>query len=526
VYIAGAWDDEAGNRQNQFAGLEAAPLIPLGETGIVFTLRSEMELPPYGTPVLYKGVQVGRIGPAVLDDGGLTVSAPVAILAPHDQLITSATRFWDISGIDFSLGVGGAQLDFDSLASLIAGGVTFDTLGSGGTAVSEDAVFTLYPDEDAARDEFLVTSDGGTVDVVAIFDENLPGLQTGAAVMLGGLRLGQVTAISGVIDPDQFGDNQARLRAVLRLNPGRLNLDTSDGANGLISFLETRIGEGLRARLTTASILTGGLRVELVDVVAPPPAQLGETESGLPQIPTTPAELSDVAGSAQSVLARVESLPVEEILDEAIGLITDLRAVIGSDGVQAAPASLLATLNAVEKLTTSDEVAALPAQFAEVSQSLTDAAGRLNAMLGTFEEEAVATEIAALIDALEETAQTLPSLSAEARSTLQDVRALPLDDAVVKLTAALADVEALFEDPNFAALPAELRGAVQSFNTLLRDEALRALPADLAEVSDTAQASLQRIAELLDSVERSGVVEGVGETVAALNTAAADLPQL
>ncbi|MEO0865630.1 MAG: MlaD family protein, partial [Pseudomonadota bacterium] len=227
VYIAGAWDDEAGERNSQFAGLEAAPLIPLGETGIVFTLRSETELPPYGTPVLYKGVQVGRIGPAVLDDGGLTVSAPVAILAPHDQLITSATRFWDISGIDFSLGVGGAQLDFDSLASLIAGGVTFDTLGSGGTAVSEDAVFTLYPDEDAARDEFLVTSDGGTVDVVAIFDENLPGLQTGAAVMLGGLRLGQVTAISGVIDPDQFGDNQARLRAVLRLNPGRLNLDTS-----------------------------------------------------------------------------------------------------------------------------------------------------------------------------------------------------------------------------------------------------------------------------------------------------------
>ena len=492
----------------------------------MFTLRSEAELPANGTPVFYKGVKVGQIGPAALDDDGLTVSAPVAVFSPHDQLITSATRFWDISGFDFSLGVEGAQLDFDSLASLIAGGVTFDTLGSGGSAVSEDAVFTLHPNEDEARDEFLVTSDGGTVDVVAIFEENLPGLQSGAAVMLGGLRLGQVTAISGVIDPERFGDNQARLRTVLRLNPGRLNLDTSDGANGLISFLETRAAEGLRARLTTASILTGGLRVELVEIVGGPAEQLGETTSGLPQIPTTRAELSDVAGSAQSVLARIENLPIEDILEQAIGLMADLRGVIGSEGVQAAPASLLATLKAVEDFATSDEIAAIPAQVAEVSTGLTDAASRLNTILGTIEEEAVVADIAALIEIIEETALTLPPLSAEARAALQDMRALPLDDVVVQMTAALADIEALFADADFAALPADLRTAMQSFNTLLQDDALRGLPADLVEVSVTAQASLRRIATLLDSVESSGIVDGVAETVAALNRAAADFPHL
>lgn len=542
VYISGNWDDQIGNSRRVFEGLPAAPIIPLGETGSIFSLQSEMELPPAGTPILYKGVAVGTLGPSELDPGGATASAQAVIFAPHDQLVTSATRFWDVSGVDFSLGVGGAQLDFDSLASLIAGGVTFETLASGGAPLSEGAVYTLYPDEDEAREDFSIEGPGGSVDVIAVFEENLPGLQTGAAVTLGGLRLGQVQALSGIVDPDLFGDNQARLQTTLRLNPGRLGLDATDEETGLLAFLETRIAEGLRARLATASIITGGLKVELVDVPNAAPAILVTDADTLPRVPTAPADVNDVAGSAQNVLSRINALPVEAVLEETLGLIGDLRGVVGNEDIQAAPASLLATLNAIQQVATSDAVAELPTQLSEATTGLTETAGELTALLQDVEEEAVVAALSELISELNATAQTLPQLSQEARAVFEQVQALPLTPLTEQATDTLADIEALaanedlagaiaairnlFGNPDLEALPGDLRQSVASLQARLNDEALVALPSDIGSATTEIRQSLARIDAMLAQAQRENIVGNASQTVDALKTTAEALPAI
>jgi paraquat-inducible protein B len=93
-------------------------------------------------PLLYKGVPVGRIGPADVAPDGSAVVAEAVIDAPYDNLVTEATRFWDASGFSFSIGSGGAAVNFDSIASLSVGGIT---LMKGASANSSTSWYTDGP---------------------------------------------------------------------------------------------------------------------------------------------------------------------------------------------------------------------------------------------------------------------------------------------------------------------------------------------------------------------------------------------
>ena len=142
VYINGAWDAEIGKPAKRFTGLDAAPLVRPGSRGISIVLRSRNgNQLAANAPILYKGIRVGAIEAPELTPTGSSVITNGFIEAPCDALVTSATRFWDTSGFQLSLGAGGVKLDVDSLASLVEGGVTFETLVSGSAPVDSGVIF-------------------------------------------------------------------------------------------------------------------------------------------------------------------------------------------------------------------------------------------------------------------------------------------------------------------------------------------------------------------------------------------------
>lgn len=526
VYIAGAWDGEPSAAEARFIGAETAPLLALGERGTVFTLRSDTSLPTANTPILYRGVQVGRMGEAEVDGQGLSVRAEAVILEPYDQLVSSSTRFWDTSGFSFSLNASGASLDFSSLASLISGGVTFETLASGGTPLEKDAVFTLHPDEATAREDFFLEGEGGSVDLMMIFDENLAGLQAGADVSLGGLKLGEVQTISGVVDADRFGDDEVRLVATARINPGRLGLAQDDEGASFLSFLERRVQEGLRARLVTASLLTGGLKVEFVNLPDATPAALDRQADPYPMLPTAPAEVTDVAASAQGLLSRVDNLPVEELMAELIGLLEDARGVIGSEDVQAAPADLRATLQAVRQLVESEEIAALPGQVGQLAEGLNDASAKLNGLLTQVEDQQVVAAVSDLIAAFEDTAQALPPLADRAGAVLDKAEALPLQQIAEQVSALLGNADALVANEDLAALPGDLRTTLDSLRTIVESEDVAALPGQVGQLAEGLQEAADRVNTLLEQAQQDQIIASVSRLVASLDGTAQRLPGL
>ncbi|MEI4233291.1 PqiB family protein [Roseovarius sp. D22-M7] len=478
VYIEGLWNDQPSGTVTRFDGLADAPLERVGQSGLRLTMRaSDGAALTENTPILYRGVQVGRVGKPVISEDGTTSEADAVIFSPHDRLIDSATRFWDTSGFSLSIGAGGASVNFSSIASLVSGGITFDTMLSGGSPAEPGAQYTVYAEENAARASVFAGEGGETLAVSVLFDGNIAGLAAGAPVELNGLRIGEVEALGGMVDAAPAGDNRVRLAVTLAIRPGRLGLDDTGGAEAALDFLRRRVREGLRARLATASILTGGLKIELVEVTDAPAEELLEPAGAPPVIPTTESEIADVSATASGVFERINALPVEEVMAQAISLMQNANTLIASDEIRAVPGSVNTLL--------SDAQALPPRLDATLAE--------LETLIAQINEDALTTRLAALLD----------DTAAAARGV--DTAAAGVPDLVARLD----EIAANAGEVDLDVLAADLAEFLESTGTLLAQEDTRALPRQL-------NATLGELTLVLEQLRDGGVVENA---VAALDSA-------
>lgn len=98
-----------------------------------------------GSPIYYRRINVGQITAYKLSDDGKSVELQTFIRAPYDKFVTTDTRFWQASGIDVTLNASGFNLDTQSLASIVAGGIAFGfPENSNGTVAANKSRFNLW----------------------------------------------------------------------------------------------------------------------------------------------------------------------------------------------------------------------------------------------------------------------------------------------------------------------------------------------------------------------------------------------
>jgi len=83
--------------------------------------------------VYYRRIQAGRISGYKLDADGKGVSIQLFVDAPYDRFVTAEAHFWNASGIDVSVSASGLKLNTESLATVLAGGVAFQTFDGSDT---------------------------------------------------------------------------------------------------------------------------------------------------------------------------------------------------------------------------------------------------------------------------------------------------------------------------------------------------------------------------------------------------------
>ena len=470
VYIEGSWDEEPGPYLARFQGASEPPLIRPGQSGLQIAFRTVAngQLTD-NAPILYKGIEVGRVGRASIAPRGNFAIVEALIFDEHRNLINESTRFWDVSGFSVNIGPAGAEIDFSSIATLVGGGITFDTFVSGGGPVQDGTVFEVFPDKESARSSLFNASSVDPLEISVIFDENISGLTVGAPVELSGFKIGEVSALSGVVNMDQFGDNRVRLNANLSIQPARLGLPGDVTADAALSFLQERVEAGMRARLASASLLTGGLKVELLLVPDAPAAQLVSPDGGLPVMPTTENETSDAAATVEGVFTRINNLPIEELLNSAITFLDSAEALISDEDLRNTPTDLRGLLADLQGLVSSDDVQNIPVTL---NATLT----RVETLVGQLEQERIASKLSAALDGASDAASAVESSVAGVPALLEQIEAvaakaesLPLDELVEELTALTASADAVIGTEDAIALPRSLKRALDEVNYTLQE---------------------------------------------------------
>ena len=336
---------QSETRGRAFVGLEEPPVTPAGTPGVKITLTAERagSVSP-GDPILYKGYTIGRVESETFDTDSTQMRYGVFIDAPFDELLTTAHRFWDASGISVKAGADGVEFNSFALETLLIGGVEVGlprNVGPG-TRAETGAVYQLYDDYASVNQRPYRHS----IQYVVRFAQSVRGLAPGAPVEFRGIRLGEVERImldelAHRLQGKQQGDG---IPVLIRLEPARLRLDDSPaGVEQLKERVKIAIGNGMRATLATGNLLTGSLYVSMDLHAEAAPASLGEY-AGRQTIPTMASGLEGIQVQITAFLEKLNALPLEGTVAEARDALASLEKLLASQGMQDLPSSLDQTL--------------------------------------------------------------------------------------------------------------------------------------------------------------------------------------
>lgn len=117
-----------GKAKADFTGLERASPT-LGQPGLKVTLATTQlaSIRP-GSPVHYRGIEVGSVTATDLSPDATAAQVQVFIAQRYERLVRIGSRFWTVSGVDVNFGLfRGLEVNIESLRTLVAGGITFAT---------------------------------------------------------------------------------------------------------------------------------------------------------------------------------------------------------------------------------------------------------------------------------------------------------------------------------------------------------------------------------------------------------------
>ena len=180
---------ETGNSPlRDFVAKAKAPPLDLSAPGLHLVLFSDTRGSlDVGSPILFKQVKVGTVQSFQLSRDDKQVAFGVHIEPEYAHLVNSSTRFWNASGITLKGGLSGVEVKSESLQTLLAGGIAFETPNPNAPKGNKRVErFSLHSSQEVALQKGVE---------LTIRVPSGDGLSPGTAIRYKGLDVGKVERI-------------------------------------------------------------------------------------------------------------------------------------------------------------------------------------------------------------------------------------------------------------------------------------------------------------------------------------------
>ncbi|MEM1092791.1 MAG: MlaD family protein [Pseudomonadota bacterium] len=348
AYIEVDWTARPENKQLKFIGLSDPPQTEPGTPGLHVRLTT-----PYagsihvGAPIYYRQLRVGQIEKRELREDGRLITFDGFVEAPFDRYINQNTRFWNVSGVDILADADGFNVQVESVDALLSGGVAFESIG-GDMAPRIEADGETFPifrhRRDANESLYFDPVHADQHRFIAVLNESVDGLRPGAPVMYDGIKLGNV--IDVIYEPTLGPDSPDRIYAIFQLQPTRVgfeDLSLEELQTGINFWVES----GIRVQLASANLLTGAKRLDMVLKPDLPKVGIDLEARPYPQFPSIASSSRALTNNVQTLVRNLSELPLDEMIQSATKLLTDVDALVAGDDARRLPAELSAVLNAL-----------------------------------------------------------------------------------------------------------------------------------------------------------------------------------
>jgi paraquat-inducible protein B len=312
-----------------FAGFETAPVIAGGANGREFVLQSrDLGSLGVGAPAYFHHLQVGQISSVHLDPDGHAVTLTLFVEAPYAQFVTGDTRFWHASGVDLDVDSAGVHVQTQSLTSILAGGIAFETPenSEASAPAAADSRFRLAANREAA----MKAPDRLVEKYLLHFDQSVRGLAPGATVNFRGVDIGEVTSLK--VEYER-ASGKFLFPVLINVYPERIRerylAGTDRPQTESHQLVASMIKQGFRAQLRTGSLLTGQLYVALDFFPKAVPVAPRPELTPMP-LPTITGNFQELQDTIVRVAHKLDRLPLEKIAADADQTLAALNQVLGT----------------------------------------------------------------------------------------------------------------------------------------------------------------------------------------------------
>ncbi|MCT8166919.1 MULTISPECIES: PqiB family protein [unclassified Pseudomonas] len=186
-YIAIRPGDKGAKPQREFEARAKAPPLDLKAPGLHLVLFADtLGSLEVGSPIMYRQVKVGSVQSYQFARNSKRILIGVHIEKEYENLVNGSSRFWNVSGITLTGGLSGIKIKSESLQTLMAGGIAFDTPSPNVALKRRIPRFRLMESlEEVNRSGTLVT----------IRVDRADGLKPGTPIRFKGLDVGSVESV-------------------------------------------------------------------------------------------------------------------------------------------------------------------------------------------------------------------------------------------------------------------------------------------------------------------------------------------
>ena len=393
--ISGAYieiEPGTGAPKLHFIGLEKQPVVKSDQQGKKITLVTQkLGSVDTGSPIYYQGLLAGEVLGYELGNDRKSTYVHTFIKDPFDQLIRGNTNFWNVSGINVSMGADGFKVQTESIQSMMFGGIAFETPETLEQATTDidKLVFTLHESYESIKKHAYTKK----IKFIMFFDSSIRGLNLGAPVEFKGIKVGTVLDVRLEFDS---GSTSFRIPVLIEIEPQRIIERGNQEMDQSHQALQRLVKRGLRARLQTGSLLTSQLFIEL-DMHPGSPINLSGSDTPYPELPTLPtSNFGAITQSAEDLLAKLNAVDIKEVtsvlidtiktanktMHNADKAIESANTLIGTAGIPEAIENIRITLknfkNITQKVDESNLIASATKTFSSVDKTINSADKAIN----------------------------------------------------------------------------------------------------------------------------------------------------
>ena len=218
-------DDPNAKSEDEFIAQDEPPVAIATDGALLIKLVSDdLGSLTTGSQVYFRKAPVGQVADYRFSTDRKKVEIDILINKKDVGLVKKNSRFWNISGMNVKAGISGVDLSMDSLASVVMGGVAFDSPDNDEPA-EQGQRYALYPDYKSAKR-------GVDIQILVPMDEGLKLQETG--VFHKNVQVGVLTDLDIPVENDSIFEQlqpeqkKGMLKGVLLIDPNYVHLFKTD----------------------------------------------------------------------------------------------------------------------------------------------------------------------------------------------------------------------------------------------------------------------------------------------------------